>query len=170
VAEDNGLSDSHRPVQITHSRELVLLVSAENVILLYVVQRLLLPLQSDDVRIGNDSLSETPHGLLERGGEEQHVTVFRQHSADAHKHPDHLRVHQPEFVEPVQHGAGRADDDLRLDLTHFTFIAPNGVRQFHFRVELPHLLHHFPRLQGELVGGRDTQTLKITNTSINMQF
>uniref|UniRef100_A0A4W4DVP9 Uncharacterized protein n=1 Tax=Electrophorus electricus TaxID=8005 RepID=A0A4W4DVP9_ELEEL len=137
MAEDHGLCNGDHPVDVTERTKLVFFIVAEHVILLYGVQGLFLPLQFDNVGIRNDPPSELPHSVFEGGGEEQHLTVPGQRDllpldADAlvlmalrgdhdvglvqHEHADLLGVHQLELEEPVEHGPGRANHYLLLDL------------------------------------------------------
>lgn len=67
MAEDHGLCDSDGAVDVAQRVELLLLAVAHHVVLLDGVQRLLLPLQFDDVWVGDDPLGEVPHRLLECG-------------------------------------------------------------------------------------------------------
>uniref|UniRef100_A0A670ZIE9 Uncharacterized protein n=1 Tax=Pseudonaja textilis TaxID=8673 RepID=A0A670ZIE9_PSETE len=129
VAEDHGLGNGDGPVDVAEGLELLLPAAAEDVILLDGVQRLLLPLQLDDVGVGNHLLGKLPHRVLEGGREEQHLPL-RPSPLDAdalvlvplggnhdvglvqNKHPDLFRVNELELRTPIQDGARRADDDL----------------------------------------------------------
>lgn len=66
MTEDHGLCDCDGAVDVTEGLKLLLLVVAQHVILLNGVQRLLLPLQFDDVWVRDDPCGEVPHRLLER--------------------------------------------------------------------------------------------------------
>ncbi len=79
VAEDHGLCDSNGSVDVAQSLELLLLAVADDVVLLDSVQSFLLTLQFNDVGVGNDPLSEVPHGVFKCGREQQHLTSFRKH-------------------------------------------------------------------------------------------
>lgn len=61
MAEDHGLSDGDGSVDVTQGLELLLLAVAQHVVLLDGVQRLLLPLQLDDIGVGHDAPREIPH-------------------------------------------------------------------------------------------------------------
>lgn len=67
MAEDHGLCNSDGTIDVTQGLELLLFAVAHHVVLLNGVQCLLLPLQFDDVWVGDDPLGEVPHRLLERG-------------------------------------------------------------------------------------------------------
>uniref|UniRef100_A0A8C6XZG8 Uncharacterized protein n=1 Tax=Naja naja TaxID=35670 RepID=A0A8C6XZG8_NAJNA len=133
VAEDHGLGDGDGPVDVAEGLELLLPAVAEDVILLDGVQRLLFPLQLDDVGVGNHLLGKLPHRVLEGGREEQHLPLLPSPlDADAlvlvplggdhdigliqNKHPDLFGVNELELGTPVQDGARCADDDLFGDL------------------------------------------------------
>lgn len=79
MTEDHGLCDSDGTVDVTQGVELLLPAVAHHIVLLNGVQRLLLSLQFDDVRVGDDPLGEVPHRLLERCREQEHLAGFRQH-------------------------------------------------------------------------------------------
>lgn len=81
MAEDHGLSDGDGSVDVTQRLELLLLAVTQHVVLFDGVQRLLFPLQLDDVGVRHDALGEVPHRLLKRGREQQHLAVFRKHPA-----------------------------------------------------------------------------------------
>lgn len=61
MAEDHGLGNGDGTVDVTESLELLISVIAQDIILLYSVQSLLLSLQFDDVWVWNNFLSKFPH-------------------------------------------------------------------------------------------------------------
>lgn len=79
MTEDHGLCDSDGTIDVTQGLELLLPAVTHDVILLNGVQRLLFPLQFDDVWVGDDSPGKVPHRLLERGREQEHLAGFGQH-------------------------------------------------------------------------------------------
>lgn len=79
MAEDHGLRDSDGTIDVTQGLELLLFAIAHHIVLLNSVQRLLFPLQFDDVWVRNDPLGEAPHRLLECGREQEHLADFGQH-------------------------------------------------------------------------------------------
>lgn len=80
MAEDHGLGNGDGPVDVTESPELLISVTAQNVILLDGVQGLLLTLQFDNVWIRNNFLSKFPHRILESGWKQEHLAVPGEHS------------------------------------------------------------------------------------------
>uniref|UniRef100_A0A3B4CZW6 Uncharacterized protein n=1 Tax=Pygocentrus nattereri TaxID=42514 RepID=A0A3B4CZW6_PYGNA len=171
MAEDHGLCDGDCPIDVTECRKLVLFIIAEHIILLNGVQGLLLPLQFDDVGIWNDPLSELPHRVL-KGRKLLHMPCSPL-NADALVLMALCGYHNVSLVQHehsnlLGHSARSTNNYLLLDLAAsklLTFIATNSICQFHFRVEPPHLLHHFACLQGELIGWRNAQTLERRNTA-----
>uniref|UniRef100_A0A8C2WSI8 Uncharacterized protein n=1 Tax=Cyclopterus lumpus TaxID=8103 RepID=A0A8C2WSI8_CYCLU len=129
MAEDHGLGDGDGSVDVTEGVELLLPAVAQHIVLFDGVQRLLLPLQLDDVGVGHNALGEAPHRLFKRGREQQHLAVFRQHPEERwHKHHDLLGVYELEFPAPVQHGTRctnnylQKDDDVASSATSFGFV------------------------------------------------
>uniref|UniRef100_A0A3Q3F4K7 Uncharacterized protein n=1 Tax=Labrus bergylta TaxID=56723 RepID=A0A3Q3F4K7_9LABR len=159
MAEDHGLCDGEAAVQITESRELVLLLPTEHIELLDGVQRLLLAFQPDDIWLRNHLLCKPPHRVLEGGREKEHLTVLcfseRNKPVDAnalvpvtlcrnhhiclvqHKHCDLLWVNELVFGAPVEDRAWCSNDNLLLQLDA--------------SIKLPHLLNDLTDLQSELV-------------------
>lgn len=94
MAKDHGLCDSDRAVDVAQGVKLVVSVFAQHVVLLDGVQGLLLSPQADDVGIGDDTLGELPHRVLEGRREEQHLTLFGKLPVDAgtrlHQHHMHI--------------------------------------------------------------------------------
>uniref|UniRef100_A0A8C0WIP3 Uncharacterized protein n=1 Tax=Castor canadensis TaxID=51338 RepID=A0A8C0WIP3_CASCN len=137
MAEDHSLSDGDGPIQVAQGLELLVSVTAQDVILLDGVQRLLLTLQFDNIGVWDHFLRKLPHGVFKGGGEKQHLAVPGQHpllplDADAlilvalssyhhvrliqNKHLDLLGVNELELGAPVQNSARSADDNLLTDL------------------------------------------------------
>uniref|UniRef100_A0A8D0L238 Uncharacterized protein n=1 Tax=Sphenodon punctatus TaxID=8508 RepID=A0A8D0L238_SPHPU len=65
MTEDHGLGDGDGSVDITESVELLLPITAQDIVLLDGVQRLLLSLQLDDVGVGNNFLDSNLLGVYE---------------------------------------------------------------------------------------------------------
>uniref|UniRef100_A0A8C9J8Q5 Uncharacterized protein n=1 Tax=Panthera tigris altaica TaxID=74533 RepID=A0A8C9J8Q5_PANTA len=137
VAEDHGLSNGDGPVEVTQGLELLISVTAQDVILLDGVQRLLLTLQFDNVWVWDHFLGKFPHRVFKGGREKQHLAVPGQHpflplDADAlvlvalssyhhvsliqNKHLDLLRVDELELGAPVQNSPRGANDNVFTDL------------------------------------------------------
>uniref|UniRef100_A0A3Q1GPC7 Uncharacterized protein n=1 Tax=Acanthochromis polyacanthus TaxID=80966 RepID=A0A3Q1GPC7_9TELE len=169
MAEDHGLCYGKAPIQITERRELCLLVLTGHIELFNVVQRLLFPLQLDDIGVRNHSLRKPPHRVLKGCREKEHLTVLCQLSASAlvlmtlrgnhhislvqHKHSNLLGVNVLVLGAPVKY----------YNCGHLlTSVPTNGVLHFHIWTKLPHLLNYFANLQCKLVRRRDTKTLKET--------
>lgn len=85
MTEDHGLCDSDGTIEVTQGLELLLLAVAHHIVLLNGIQRLLLPLEFDDVWVRDDPLGEVPHRLLERGREQKHLAGFGQHPEKKNK-------------------------------------------------------------------------------------
>lgn len=79
MAKDHGLGDGDRTVDVAQGLELLLLAVAQHIVLLDGVQCFLLPLQFDNVGVGDDALGEIPHRLFKRGREEQHLARCGKH-------------------------------------------------------------------------------------------
>lgn len=79
MAEDHSLSDGDGPIQVAQGLELLVSVTAQDVILLDGVQRLLLTLQFDNIGVWDHFLRKLPHGVFKGGGEKQHLAVPGQH-------------------------------------------------------------------------------------------
>uniref|UniRef100_A0A8B9G1C9 Uncharacterized protein n=1 Tax=Amazona collaria TaxID=241587 RepID=A0A8B9G1C9_9PSIT len=179
MAEDHGLGNGDSAIDVTESLELLISVTAQNIVLLNSVQSLLLSLQFDDVWVRNNFLSKLPHGILK--GElslKEPKPPWARYSqslplnADAlvlmalgcyhhisliqHKHFDFLGIYEFELGTPVQHGAGSANHNL---ITVLTLIASDSIGKFQLWIKLPHLLNHFSCLQCQLVRWGKAQTL-----------
>uniref|UniRef100_A0A8D2DLD7 Uncharacterized protein n=1 Tax=Sciurus vulgaris TaxID=55149 RepID=A0A8D2DLD7_SCIVU len=137
MAEDHGLSDGDGSIQVAQGLELLVSVIAQDVVLLDGVQRLLLTLQFDNIRVWDHFLGKLPHRVFKGGREKQHLAVPGQHpilplDADAlilvalggyhhvsliqNKHFDPLGVNEPELGAPVQDGPRGTNDNLLTDL------------------------------------------------------
>uniref|UniRef100_A0A8C6HLG2 Uncharacterized protein n=1 Tax=Mus spicilegus TaxID=10103 RepID=A0A8C6HLG2_MUSSI len=146
MAEDHGLGDGDGPIQVAQGLELLLSVTAEDVVLFDGVQSLLLALQLDDVGVWDHLLGKLPHRVFKGGREKQHLAVSGQHpflplDADAlvlvalsryhhislvqNKHLDLLGVNELQLGAPVQDGPGGANDNLPILL--LTFVASNSI-------------------------------------------
>uniref|UniRef100_A0A8C6JRQ3 Uncharacterized protein n=1 Tax=Melopsittacus undulatus TaxID=13146 RepID=A0A8C6JRQ3_MELUD len=157
VAEDHGLGNGDCTIDVTESLELLISVTAQNIVLLNSVQSLLLSLQFDDVWVRNNFLKQ------------QHLAVPGEHSslplnADAlvlmalrcyhhisliqHKHFDFLGIYEFELGTPVQH-----------DLLTSLHCWDRKEGKFQLWIKLPHLLNHFSCLQCQLVRWGKAQTL-----------
>uniref|UniRef100_A0A3P8UHQ3 Uncharacterized protein n=1 Tax=Amphiprion percula TaxID=161767 RepID=A0A3P8UHQ3_AMPPE len=83
MAEDHGLCYGKTPIQVTEGCELFVLVLTVHIELFNVIQRLLFPLQLDDIGVRNHSLCKPPHRVLKGCREKEHLTVLCQLSASA---------------------------------------------------------------------------------------
>uniref|UniRef100_A0A3Q2I0M2 Uncharacterized protein n=1 Tax=Equus caballus TaxID=9796 RepID=A0A3Q2I0M2_HORSE len=189
MAEDHGLSNGDGPVEVTQGLEFLISVIAKDVILLDGVQRLLLTLQFDNVRIWDHFLGKFPHRVFKSGREKQHLAVSGQHparelflplDADAlilvalssyhhvsliqNEHFDLLGVNELELGAPVQNGPRGSNDNVLTDLlTSFHCgdkMFSMGIPMLQFRVKFAHLLNHFSRLKGELISWGEAKTLE----------
>uniref|UniRef100_A0A3Q2QBT9 Uncharacterized protein n=1 Tax=Fundulus heteroclitus TaxID=8078 RepID=A0A3Q2QBT9_FUNHE len=129
VAEDHGLSDGDGSIDVTEGLELLLLAVAEHKVLLDGVQRLLLPLQLDDVGVGHDALGNVsfqagsslpldPDALVLVSLRGDHDVGFVQH-----KHSDLLGIYKLEFTAPVQHCAGLRTNIKKIDVFQFLVLS-----------------------------------------------
>uniref|UniRef100_A0A670J517 Uncharacterized protein n=1 Tax=Podarcis muralis TaxID=64176 RepID=A0A670J517_PODMU len=169
VAEDHGLRNCDGAIDVAEGMEFLLTAVAQDVILLDGVQSLFLPLQLDDVGVGDNFL------------EEQHLAVFGNPplplDADAlilvtlggyhdigfiqDKDFDLLGVNEFQLGAPIQDGARCANDNLFSNLLFtLTFVASNRVGQLQLRIKPAHLLDHLPCLKSQLIGWREAETLK----------
>uniref|UniRef100_A0A8C7Z596 Uncharacterized protein n=1 Tax=Oryzias sinensis TaxID=183150 RepID=A0A8C7Z596_9TELE len=172
MTEDHGLSDGDGAVDVTQSFKLLLLAVTQHIILFDGVQSLLLPLQFDDVGLGNNALSKAPDGLLKCSRKQQHLAVFRHSPLDSYtlvlvtlrgdhdvgfiqnEHFDLLWIYKLELAAPVEHGTRRADDYLFLMEEGLTFISSDCINQLDFRVIFAHLLDHLASLERQLISGK----------------
>lgn len=67
VAEDHGLRNCDGAIDVAEGMEFLLTAVAQDVILLDGVQSLFLPLQLDDVGVGDNFLGKLPHRVFKRG-------------------------------------------------------------------------------------------------------
>uniref|UniRef100_A0A8D2M6L7 Uncharacterized protein n=1 Tax=Zonotrichia albicollis TaxID=44394 RepID=A0A8D2M6L7_ZONAL len=152
MAEDHGLGDGDGPVDVTESPELLIPVIAQHIVLLDGVQGLLLTLQFDNVwphcPCPSVPLNADALVLVALGGD-HHICLIQ------HKHLDLLGIDEFQFGTPVQHGAGRADDDLLRDLL---------IRKFQLWVEVPHLFNHFSCLKCQLVCWGKSENTGVSST------
>uniref|UniRef100_A0A3B4A9Y3 Uncharacterized protein n=1 Tax=Periophthalmus magnuspinnatus TaxID=409849 RepID=A0A3B4A9Y3_9GOBI len=170
VAEDHGLSDGYGSVDVAESFKLLLFRVTQDIILFDGVQRLLLSLQFDDVRLRDDPLSKVPHRLLECGREQDckcfspldsYALVLMALCGDhdvglvQHKNAYFLWLDEFELGTPVEH---RPRDGLKTHI--LTLVSSDGVDELYLWIEFAHLLDDLPRLQSQLIRGRHTQALK----------
>uniref|UniRef100_A0A3Q1CSP6 Uncharacterized protein n=1 Tax=Amphiprion ocellaris TaxID=80972 RepID=A0A3Q1CSP6_AMPOC len=169
MAEDHGLCYGKTPIQVTEGCELFVLVLTVHIELFNVIQRLLFPLQLDDIGVRNHSLCKPPHRVLKGCREKEHLTVLCQLSASAlvlmtlrgnhhislvqHKHSNFLGVNVLVLCAPMEKPNYTCGQLL-------TSVPTNGVLHFHIWTELPHLLNYLTDLQCKLVRWRDTEALK----------
>uniref|UniRef100_A0A674BFT6 Uncharacterized protein n=1 Tax=Salmo trutta TaxID=8032 RepID=A0A674BFT6_SALTR len=129
MTEDHGLSNGDGPVDVAEGHELLLFAVTEDVVLLDGVQRLLFPLQLDDVGVWDDALGKHPktqkgicvcacacvplnaYALVL-------VSLCSNHdiSLIQDKHFNLLGVDEFKLQTPVQHGAWRPNHHLLLEL------------------------------------------------------
>uniref|UniRef100_A0A8C4JNP5 Uncharacterized protein n=1 Tax=Dromaius novaehollandiae TaxID=8790 RepID=A0A8C4JNP5_DRONO len=172
MAEDDGLADGDAAVDVAQGPVLGHAVLAHQVVLPHGAEGQLLLAQLDDDGGADELRGERPHRRLEGGREEQHLAALGsladRSPLDAnalageallvdhdvglvqHEHSDVLRVEHVALEAPVQHRAGRPDDDLLLGAEQ---------RDADVDAEPPHLLHHAPDLQGQLEGGGQAEAL-----------
>uniref|UniRef100_A0A8B9IY43 Uncharacterized protein n=1 Tax=Amazona collaria TaxID=241587 RepID=A0A8B9IY43_9PSIT len=164
MAEDHGLGNGDSAIDVTESLELLISVTAQNIVLLNSVQSLLLSLQFDDVWVRNNFLKQQHLAVpgdqslplnadalvLMALGCYHHISLIQ------HKHFDFLGIYEFELGTPVQHGAGSANHNL---ITVLTLIASDSIGKFQLWIKLPHLLNHFSCLQCQLVRWGKAQTL-----------
>uniref|UniRef100_A0A8C1V875 Uncharacterized protein n=1 Tax=Cyprinus carpio TaxID=7962 RepID=A0A8C1V875_CYPCA len=171
MTEDHSLCDSDSSVDVTECVELVLFAVAEHVVLLDSVQGLLFSLKLDDVGIWHNPLCKFPHRVLKGGREDSPLNadalVLVSLCGDHHiglvqnKHFDLFGVDELQLNAPVQNRPRCADDDLLLDLNAtLHWQRAQHICQFDFWIKLAHLLNDFPRLQSQLICGRNAQTLQ----------
>uniref|UniRef100_A0A8C6JQS2 Uncharacterized protein n=1 Tax=Melopsittacus undulatus TaxID=13146 RepID=A0A8C6JQS2_MELUD len=131
MAEDHGLSDGDAAIDVAESFVLLLPAPAHEEVLPDVAEgELVLPQHYHD-GVGDDSLSELPHGCLEGGREQQHLAALGESPGEKekelsalrvdhdvgfiqHEEGDLLQVHNLLLETPIQHRSWRPDDDLLL--------------------------------------------------------
>uniref|UniRef100_A0A667ZKB7 Uncharacterized protein n=1 Tax=Myripristis murdjan TaxID=586833 RepID=A0A667ZKB7_9TELE len=167
MAEDHGLGNGKASIKVTECCELVLLVVARRIELLDGVHCLLLTLQLDDIWVRNNPLCKLPHRVLKSCREKKHLAVlcppldanalvlmtlcgYHDISLIQHKHSDLLWVDKLQLCAPKKH---RCTLSYYINYGHpvLTFIAANGICQFHFRIKFSHLLNYLSNLHSKLV-------------------
>uniref|UniRef100_A0A672U281 Uncharacterized protein n=1 Tax=Strigops habroptila TaxID=2489341 RepID=A0A672U281_STRHB len=161
MAEDHGLGNGDSAVDVTESLELLISVTAQNIVLLNSVQCLLLSLQFDDVWVRNNFLKQQHLAVpgdqclplnadalvLMALGCYHHISLIQ------HKHFDFLGIYEFELGTPVEHSA------RSQHVTVLTLIASDSIGKLQLWIKLPHLLNHFSCLQCQLVRWGKAQTL-----------
>uniref|UniRef100_A0A8C3UZL0 Uncharacterized protein n=1 Tax=Catharus ustulatus TaxID=91951 RepID=A0A8C3UZL0_CATUS len=164
MAEDHGLGNGDGAVDVAESPELLISVTAQNVILLDGVQGLLLTLQFDNVWDSGphcSPLSPWHHSIplnsdtlvLVALGGDHHICLIQ------HKHLDLLGIYEFQFGAPVQHGAPFPPSCLWC-FPLLTFVASDSICKFQLWVEVSHLFNHFSCLKCQLVCWGKAQTLE----------